>query len=110
VVLLLLVAYALLVVPALIYRSDPKLKLEYSLLLYSDRIEFKTDNIDSTLRWQLYHSWLRDDEFYILYHGKRNVTVIPCRALNSNDSDQRFAELLRQKIGPPTRVLSFRRN
>lgn len=100
-VLLLLVAYALFVSPILIYRSYPKLRSEYSLTFYDDRIEFKTENVDSNLGWQLYHSWLRDDEFYILYHGKRNLSVIPRRVLTSPGDDERFAEILRQKIGPP---------
>ena len=108
-ILLLLVAYALLILPILIYRSDPKLKWEYSLDFYDDRIEFKTRGIDSTLQWQLYHSWVDDDEFYILFHGKRNVSVIPRRVLASDDSDERFAELLQRKIGPPLHSLHFRK-
>ena len=101
VVLLLMVVYALVILPALIYLWDPKLKWEYSLAFYEDRIEFKTQNVDSILRWQFYHSWLRDDEFYILYHGKRDVTVMPRRALTFDNSDKRFAELLKRKIGLP---------
>jgi hypothetical protein len=100
-VLLLMVAYALVILPALIFRSDPKLKWEYSLTFDDDKIEFKTNDIDSTLGWQLYHSWLRDDEFYILYHGKRDLSVIPRRVLFLDDSDERLAELLQSKIGAP---------
>ena len=98
--LLLMVLYASVILPALIYRNEPKLKWEYSLTFYDDKIEFKTNGIDSTLGWQLYHSWLRDDEFYILYHGKRDLSVIPRRALAHDNSDERFAELLQSKIGP----------
>jgi hypothetical protein len=109
-ILLLMVAYALVILPALIFRSDPKLKWEYSLTFDDDKIEFKTNNIDSTLGWQLYHSWLRDDEFYILYHGKRDLSVIPRRVLSHDNSDERFAELLTRKIGPPLTVSYFAQN
>lgn len=108
-ILLLLVAYAFLILPRLIHRFDPKLKWEYSLVFYDDRIEFRTNDIDSTLQWPLYHSWLRDDEFYILYHGKRHLSVIPRRVLASGGSDEQFAELLQRKIGPPLHVLHFRK-
>ena len=100
--LFLILMYGFLILPALLYRSDPKLKWEYTLTFSDDKIEFKTNDIDSTLQWPLYHSWLRDDEFYILYHGKRNLSVIPRRALTSGDSDERLVELLKRKIGPPT--------
>jgi hypothetical protein len=104
VLLLLIVVYALLIIPVLIYRSDPRLKWEYSLTFYDDKIEFKTNEIDSTLQWPLYRSWLRDDEFYILYHGKRELSVIPRRALRYDNSDERLAELLQRRIGPPSHI------
>jgi len=103
-ILILIVVYGLVILPVLIYRADPKLKWEYSLSFYEDRIEFKTNAIDSTLQWPLYHSWVRDDEFCILYHGKRNLTVIPRRSLASDNSDERLAKLLQRKIGAPLKV------
>ena len=99
-VLLALVAYALLLLPTLIYRSQPKLKSEYRLIFSDDGIGFKTDEIDSMLKWSIYHSWLRDDEFYIMYHGKRDLSVVPRRVLTSQDNDERFSNLLKRKIGP----------
>ena len=36
--------------------------------------------------------------FDILYHGKRNLTVLPRRVLSTVDADQRFEGLLRRKI------------
>ncbi len=100
VILGLLVVYALLVLPSLIFQSQPKLKSEYNLQFGDDAIRFKTDTINSTLQWSTYHSWLRDNEFYILYHGRRDSTVIPIRAIEPNANEQ-FAALLNQKIGPP---------
>jgi hypothetical protein len=96
----LLVAYAFLLLPSLIFQSQPKLKSEYHLQFGDDAIRFETDTINSTLQWSTYHSWLRDNEFYILYHGTRDITVIPIRAIEP-DANQQLAELLNQKIGPP---------
>lgn len=96
--LLLLVIYAVLLLPHLLYRYQPKLQSEYRLRFRDDAIGFQTDEIDSELKWSIYHSWLRDDEFYMLYHGKRDVSVIPRRAL-ADEADQRLADLLNQKIG-----------
>ena len=81
-------------------RSQPKLKDEYSLTFADDGIGFKTSSIDSTLQWSLYQSWLSDDDFYIMYHGKRDLSVIPRRTLSDKD-DERLRQMLTEKIGPP---------
>ena len=101
VALLLMVAYALFLLPGMIYRSQPKLKDEYSLTFADDGIGFKTSSIDSTLQWSLYQSWLSDDDFYIMYHGKRDLSVIPRRTLSDED-DERLRQILTEKIGPPS--------
>jgi hypothetical protein len=89
--------YAVTVLPELIYRYQPKLKSEYRMQFRDTGIHFQTDDIDAELKWSLYHSWLRDEEFYILYSGKRDVSVIPRRALG--DADERFSAMLQKHIG-----------
>jgi len=99
-VLLAMTFFALFVLPRRIYRSDPKLRNQYALTFSDDAIHFKTLDIDSTLQWSLYHSWSLDDEFYVLYHGKRDLTVIPKRTLSDRD-DELFRGMLRRQIGIP---------
>ena len=99
-ILLALVAYAIFLLPKMIYNSQPKLKNEYRLSFSDDGIGFKTDGIDSTLQWSLYQSWLSDNDFYVMYHGKRDLSVIPRRALVSDDDDSRLREMLENNIGP----------
>jgi hypothetical protein len=98
-VLLTLVVYAIFLLPRLLYHYQPKLQSEYRLQFGDDAIRFQTDEINSELKWPFYHSWLRDDQFYLLYYGKRDLAVIPRRALKDG-ADQRLAELLSNKIGP----------
>lgn len=98
-----MIFYALVVLPALLYRSQPKLKQSYCLEFSQCGIRFKTNAFDSRLQWQVYDRWLADAEFYILYHGKRDLSVIPRRAFAGAAADDEFRELLRHQIGPPIR-------
>ena len=93
------VGCSIFLVPHLIYRSQPKLKSEYRLEFDEDGIRFRTDDIDSRLKWSIYTSWLRDEEFYVLYHGARNLSVIPRRSLHG-ETDEVLARLLRGAVGP----------
>ena len=100
-ILLAMVAYATLLLPTLIYASQPKLKNEYELSFDDAGIRFKTDGVDATLQWTFYHAWASDDRFYIMYHGKRDLTVIPRRALTDADADGTLRQLLTAHIGEP---------
>ena len=102
VALLLMVIYAVWLMPILMYRYQPKLLSEYQMSFQEDGITFQTDQIHSQLQWLIYHSWLRDDLFYILYHGKRDLSVIPRRAFSS-EADNQLLELLHRRIGPPVK-------
>ena len=99
-ILLGLVAFAIFVLPKMIYDSQPKLKGEYRLTFSDDGIGFKTEGIDSTLQWSIYRWWLSDKDFYIMYHGKRDLSVIPRRALTFGDADRRLREMIENNIGP----------
>lgn len=98
-ILLALVIYAIFILPGRMYRHQPKLKSEYHLEFRDDAMKFRTEEIDSELKWSIYHSWLRDQEFFILYHGERDISVIPRRALD-NHADKGLAELLQKHVGP----------
>ena len=94
-----LVVYALTLLPSMLYRSQPKLKSEYRLHFDDSGIGFRTNDIHAHLKWQMYHSWLHDDEFYILYHGTRDLSVIPRRSLTEEGNEQ-FAAMLERNLGP----------
>lgn len=94
-----IVAFAILLLPAMLYRSQPKLQSEYRLHFNDTGINFQTNEIEAQLKWQNYHSWICDDEFYILYHGKRDLSVIPRRSITGAGAGQ-FETLLTRHIGP----------
>src|ERR1700680_172787 len=60
VVLVLVLLAAFVVVPPLIFRSEPKLRDDYSLTFSQDGIHFRTAHIDSQLKWSLYSRALID--------------------------------------------------
>jgi hypothetical protein len=99
-ILLAVVVYAMFLLPGMIYGARPMLKNEFCLSFSDDGIRFQTRGIDSTLQWSLYQSWLRDDDFYILYHGKRDFSVIPRRVLTAGGADSRLREMLDRNVGP----------
>lgn len=95
----LIVGYAWFVLPRLMYAHEPKLKHPYELVFSDNGILFRTKGIDSKLDWSIYQKWLANDEFYILYGGKRMTSVIPRRAFLNDSVDREFRELLIRKIG-----------
>src|SRR5262245_25498885 len=56
--LLLMVVFAIFLLPTLIFNSQPKLKDQYRLSFSDEGIGFKTKDVDARLEWSMYHSWL----------------------------------------------------
>jgi hypothetical protein len=100
-VLVLIMGYSFFVLPRMIYASEPKLKEQYELDFSDGGMAFRMRGLNSTLEWPFYKEWLVDDEFYVLFYGKRNPTVIPRRAFSSREDDSAFRELLVRHIGNP---------
>jgi hypothetical protein len=97
--LLSIIVYAWFILPRLIYKSQPKLKQPYELIFSDTGILFRTAGIDSRLDWSIYRKWTADNECYILYYGKRFVSVIPRRAFPDDSVDHIFHEMLVREIG-----------
>ena len=103
VALLSMIAYIKLVVPISIYQAAKrKLSSEYRMQFRNDGLRFSYSDIDSSLKWSIFSSWLRDNEFYILYHDGVGCSVIPRRAFQGGD-DEKFSRLLMTVLGPPTK-------
>lgn len=72
-----LLGYGVLVLPRLVERSHAKLREPCTLSFSGEGIHFRTPTIDSRIDWSLYRAWAEDDEFLYLFHGKRDVSIVP---------------------------------
>ncbi len=82
------------------FRGDPKFREDYNLTFSNDGIEFKTQNINSSIAWKLYTRVIENDSFYILVYGKNihSLSIIPKRAFQDSQQERRFREMLRRNI------------
>jgi len=94
---LILVA-ALVIIPSMIFRREPKFRDEYSLTFSPEGIHFSTVHIDSKLSWSMYSRALVDARSYVLYYGSTQFTVIPKRVFQSTEQREAFEELLAQNV------------
>ena len=97
-VLILMFVAAFIVIPRMVFRSDPKFRDEYSLDFSPDGIHFHTAHVDSHLQWDVYSKALIDVYSFVLYYGTRSFTVIPKRAFQSAEQQAAFEALLVRKI------------
>lgn len=86
------------IIPRISFRRQPKFQQPYELRFSLDGLHFQTKGVDSRLQWNIYSRALADDCSYLLYHGKREFTVIPTRVFDSPDQREVFERLLTQKI------------
>ncbi len=80
------------------YHSNPKFKERYHLTLTSENIKFRTETIDSTLKWTHYNGFFETSKAFVLIYGKRMYTIIPRRALKSNDQLEQLRSLLQEAM------------
>ena len=101
IILLAMIAYIKFVIPIRIFQATKrKLSSEYWIQFRDDGMRFRYSDVDSSLKWSVFASWLRDNEFYILYHDGIGCSVIPRRAFCADD-DERLSKLLASVVGPP---------
>ena len=80
------------------FKHNPKFSETYHLALDRSGIHFRTKSIDSRLTWDHYTKVLEDDRLWLLVYGSRMYSVIPKRALKSDDEVARFRSLVAQNI------------
>ena len=80
------------------FKHNPKFSETYHLALDRTGIHFRTKSIDSRVTWDHYTKVLEDDRLWLLVYGTRMYSVIPKRALKSDDEVARFRSLVAQNI------------
>jgi hypothetical protein len=83
------------VVPIIRYRQEPKFKDEYFLTFTSEGIEFKTDNIDSSVAWSYYNKVIEGETMYLLIYGNSLFSLVPKRVFD-NGQEESFRQLLKE--------------
>ena len=88
--------------PRRYFRSDPKFREQYELIFTDAGIEFKTNNIKSTIAWSLYSRVIENESFYILVYGKNlpSLSILPKRAFRNSEQETAFRTMLRRHIDP----------
>jgi hypothetical protein len=93
-----LMATSFVILPHRRFQSNPQLRSEYFLQFAEDGILFRTDQIDATIKWEIYTEALETEKFYLLSHGEGAVTVIPKRVFNSSEQQEHFEDMLTRKV------------
>ena len=93
-----LLCAAFTILPVLVFRREPKLRDEYSLVFSAEGIHYRTAHIDSQIEWNLYSRALVDAHSYLLYYGSRQFTVIPKRVFGSPEQQEAFEQLLTRHV------------
>ena len=97
-VLSLIVFTALVIVPFQVYKGSDKLKNDYDISFGEKGILFRTLGIDSRLDWDVYNTWIEGPEFFILYYGEREFSVLPKRVFENDDELKGFKQLISAKV------------
>jgi len=86
------------VIPIIHFRQQPKFRDLYMLGFSDEGIRFKTDSIDSMLKWTQYHEVWEGPKFFLLIYGKATFTIIPKRVFETNEQQELFKSLLRNHV------------
>ena len=86
--------------PRRYFRSDPKFRAEYDLTFTDAGIQFKTQDINSSIAWSLYTRVIENDRFYIMIYGKNipSLSIIPKRAFPTSKEEITFRQMLRRHV------------
>ena len=86
--------------PRRYFRGDPKFRAEYDLTFTDAGIQFKTQDINSSIAWSLYTRVIENDRFYIMIYGKNipSLSIIPKRAFGTSKEEILFRQMLRRHV------------
>ena len=92
----LLVTYAF---PWLAALRSPQLTQHYAFRFTRRNVRFVSEQQEGFLEWERYDSWMQTPDFYLLYYDGDQFTVVPRRALETPEKEERFTNLLKARIG-----------
>ena len=86
--------------PKRYFRGDPRFRDDYNLTFSDSGVHLTTQNINSSVAWNLYTRVLENDKFYILVYGRdlHAIAVLPKRAFRDSKQETTFRALLRRHV------------
>ncbi len=92
-------------VPNFAFKNTVKFQEEYFLSFSDDGISFKTESINSQLKWSIYRQVIETSDFIFLVQNSRMYTIIPKRTFSKSEMLESFRELVTGCIGVIKRIL-----
>jgi hypothetical protein len=86
------------VLPKIHFRQQPKFREQYRLWFSDEGISFKTNSVDSMLKWTHYHEVWEGPKFFLLIYGKAAFSIIPKRVFVNKDQENAFRTLLEKHV------------
>jgi hypothetical protein len=84
--------------------SNVYLTERFRVVFSDDGIAWHTGEIETRFPWSWVDRWIHDPELYLLLHKRQGEgLIIPRRALQAMNADERCAELLSRKLGPASK-------
>jgi|GEM_PF-687796 len=80
------------------FKRNPKYRQQYSLGLSDEGIHFRTEAIDSKLKWSVYNGFKETNEAFILFQVTGLPSVIPKRALTTPEETAAIKALLERAL------------
>lgn len=85
-------------VPGRNFSQNSKFREEYNLTFSDEGIQFKTESINSDLKWSTYVDSIENAEFFYLIQAKQVFTVIPKRVFRNVEVEKGFKEMVLRNI------------
>lgn len=91
-------SYLYILMPILKFKQTAKYHEEYTLVFSKENIKFKTQSIDSEVKWDIYSALWESHDFYYLIQAPRLYTLIPKRVFKDLNEKQLFEEIAQSRV------------
>ena len=91
-------SYLYILMPILKFKQTAKYREEYTLVFSKETIKFKTQSIESEMKWDIYSALWDSHDFYYLIQAPRIYTLIPKRIFKDQNEKQIFEEIAQSRV------------
>ena len=90
--------YLYILMPILKFKQTAKYHEEYTLVFSKETIKFKTQSMESEIKWDIYSALWENRDFYYLIQAPRIYTLIPKRVFKDLNEKQLFEEIAQSRV------------